>query len=302
MEIAQIITLADQRKLAYRCYGAKEGQPLYFFHGFPGSRLQAAIVEQQARAAGICIVAPDRPGFGRSDLAPQRRIADWPADVAQLADALGHARFGVLGVSCGGPYALACAERIAPRLTYVGLMAGVGAMDVPATRRNQFPALRMLFALARVSSRLVGPMLWLDRRMFVGNPERAVRMLAGMLTAPDRQLLANDPGLAECFAHSLAEAYAQGIAGAACEAHLIATEPGFDAHRINLPVHLYQGGQDRHVTPAMTGHLAGQLPGARLRFHPDEGHLSILPHAFPECVADYLAAMTPPPQLPGDQP
>jgi len=99
----QSCALSDGRLLAYQCYGQVDGRPLYFFHGFPGSRLQAALLHEQALAAGVCLVAPDRPGFGRSTPDPQRTISGWSADVAQLADHLGHERFGVLGVSCGGP-------------------------------------------------------------------------------------------------------------------------------------------------------------------------------------------------------
>ena len=41
------------------------------------------------RRMGVRLVAPDRPGTRRSTAAPQRGIADWPADHAALLDALG---------------------------------------------------------------------------------------------------------------------------------------------------------------------------------------------------------------------
>ena len=57
-----------------------------------------------ALARGIRIIAPDRPGLGLSTRLPGRQIADWPNDVRELADALGIARFAVIGISGGGPY------------------------------------------------------------------------------------------------------------------------------------------------------------------------------------------------------
>ena len=86
--------LNDGRTLAFARYGHPVGHPLYFFHGFPGCRLQAALVHEESLEAGVCLVAIDRPGFGQSTPSPTRTIVDWPRDVAALADHLGHQRFG----------------------------------------------------------------------------------------------------------------------------------------------------------------------------------------------------------------
>lgn len=282
----------DGRTLAFARYGARAGRPLYFFHGFPGSRLQAALVHEQARRADVCLVAIDRPGFGRSTPQPRRLILDWPADVAVVADHLGHQRFGVLGVSCGGPYALACARRLAERIDYVGLFAGVGPMNVSSLNRTQMPLLRAMFALARVHPALVSPILALDRWLFLRNAKAAVASLARMMTAPDRQLLAADPAVSTRFAASLAEAYRQGIEGALLDVRLIAVQGEFELRDIKLPVHVYQGEADRNVPPQMGRYIANQLPRATLHVYPDEGHLSIVVNKFGQCLHDFLAAQT----------
>jgi pimeloyl-ACP methyl ester carboxylesterase len=284
------VRLPDGRALAFRLYGRVGGRPLYVFHGFPGSRHQAALLEDAALAAGVCLVGIDRPGFGGSTHAPDRTILGWPDDVARLADALGHRRFGVLGISCGGPYALACAYRMGARLDYVGLLAGMGPMDVPWIKRAQLPILRVMFALARVSPLAASPLLALDWLMFRTNPGRAVDALASMLTGPDRRLLTADAGTRARFAVSLAEAYRQGLAGPTREAHLIASPRGFALEAITMPVHIYQSGADRHVPPMMGRYLAARLPQSRLRFYADEGHLSIVVNRAAECLRDFCAA------------
>lgn len=281
------LRLPDGRSLAYQLYGAHEGRPLYYFHGFPGSRLQAALHHEQALAANVCLVAPERPGFGRSDYQPGRSILDWTEDVAFMADTLGHRRFGVLGVSCGGPYALACAHQLGERLDYVGLLAGMGPMDIPELRTTQLPALKAMFGLARIHPRLASPLLALDRLMFLRNPARALKALAGLLAEPDRQLLAADPLAAEAFATFLAEAYRQGIRGACTEAALIASPRPFALEEIKVPVHLYQSGLDRHVPAAMGRYLQARLPRASLLLYPQEGHLSIVINQFPQVLADF---------------
>ena len=49
------------------------------------------------------VIAVDRPGIGGSEPEPNRKVLDWPSDVAALADALDSERFSVLGLSFRGP-------------------------------------------------------------------------------------------------------------------------------------------------------------------------------------------------------
>ncbi|WP_068826518.1 alpha/beta fold hydrolase [Pseudomonas sp. BMS12] len=289
-EALAMAVLEDGRELAYQQYGCADGAPLLVFHGLPGCRLQAALLDEPARRLGVRLIAADRPGVGSSSPQPQRSILSWAADVEQLAEHLGLARFGVLGISCGGPYALACALRLRERLSFAGLVAGMGPMDIPALRRGQHPALRLLFGLARLYPALTAPMLGLDRRMFLGDPLAALHKLAGMLTEPDRRFISIQTHLADLFASSLAEAYRPGVAGVQQEVRLIALPRGFAASEIAMPVHLYQGGQDRNVPPVMAEHMARELPQARYRFFADEGHLSILWNCAELFLADFLAA------------
>lgn len=276
----QHLPLRDGRVLAYCLYGDVGGRPVHFFHGFPSSRHLAAVVHEQALAAGVCLVAADRPGFGESSPLPRRNLDDWANDVLGLADHLGQRRFDVIGVSCGGAYALACAARIPHRVAQVVLFAGMGPMDLPAIRRTQLPALKTMFALARIHPWLASPVFLADRAIFRGDAERALSLVAKLLSPADRAALAASPDLGQRFVASMAEAYRQGIAAAMQEARLIAQPRPYRLQDLNVPVHLFQGGQDRHVPAAMGEHLARTIPGARWRFYPDEGHLSIVINGF----------------------
>jgi pimeloyl-ACP methyl ester carboxylesterase len=83
---------------------------------------------ETAAAVGVRAITLDRPGIGGSDPKAEHRVADWPADVIALADALGIDRFGVIGNSAGAPYALACAALIPERLTGVAMTNSASAM------------------------------------------------------------------------------------------------------------------------------------------------------------------------------
>lgn len=80
---------------------------MLLFHGSPGAAVGWMFADGPAREVGVRAVAPDRPGIGASSFQPDRRLVDYPADVATLADGLGIGEFAVLGWSAGGPYALA---------------------------------------------------------------------------------------------------------------------------------------------------------------------------------------------------
>lgn len=278
------VPLPGGRRLAYRVYGDARGQPLYFFHGFPGSRLQAALVHEQARACGFALVAFDRPGFGLSDPGPANRVDDVAVDVQHLSQALGHRRFGLIGVSCGGPHALATAARLPDQVVGVGLLAGIGPMDRPELRVGQHPLLRLMFLLARWHPALIGPLPALDRFLFRRHPERAVMALASMLTAPDRALIERSAAVRAAFGASLAEAYRQGIGGALQEARRIAHFQAAQLDAVKVPVCIYQSGQDHNVPPAMGRFMAARLPRASYHDCPQDGHLSIVIDRFAACA------------------
>jgi pimeloyl-ACP methyl ester carboxylesterase len=95
----QTIKLADGRALGYAEFGDPSGTPVLFFHGFPASRLEGIALDTPARAVGVRLIAPDRPGFGLSDPKRGRSFSNWPDDVIQLVVHLGIYDFAVLGTS-----------------------------------------------------------------------------------------------------------------------------------------------------------------------------------------------------------
>lgn len=117
------IQLSDQRRLAYAEYGEPAGVPIFLFHGLPGSRLAWGYLPGNSFPSGLRVIAPDRPGYGRSDPNPGRTLLDWANDIAELADALAIAKFEIAGVSGGGPGALACTWEMPDRLISVGVVS-----------------------------------------------------------------------------------------------------------------------------------------------------------------------------------
>jgi pimeloyl-ACP methyl ester carboxylesterase len=80
----------------------------------------------------------ERPGSGLSDPHRYAAIADWATDMAAVADAFGASRLGVVGLSGGSPYALACGAvlpltaRVAAVVVLDGIVPSVGAKATPS--------------------------------------------------------------------------------------------------------------------------------------------------------------------------
>jgi pimeloyl-ACP methyl ester carboxylesterase len=76
--------------------------PVLFGHGLADSRLSAHLFASAARELGLCLVAPDRPGIGRTDPRPLRRLADWAEDATLVLDALGAGSAALLASRLAG--------------------------------------------------------------------------------------------------------------------------------------------------------------------------------------------------------
>jgi len=130
--IEHTLELTDGRALSYTDWGPEDAATVFYFHGLPSSRRELELTRPglERNSLPIRVIALDRPGFGASTYQPRRGMLDWPDDVAEAADLLGIDRFAVLGVSAGGPYALACGQALPDQVRRVGVVAGVAPMGV----------------------------------------------------------------------------------------------------------------------------------------------------------------------------
>src|SRR5262245_43630035 len=84
-------------------------------HGTPGGRISWWKDPAIYARYGLRRFTLDRPGYGQSTRQPGRTVADFVADIEQVADALGLDRFVVTGGSGGGPHTLAGAAMLPER-------------------------------------------------------------------------------------------------------------------------------------------------------------------------------------------
>lgn len=283
----QQLHLRNGRKLAFAEYGDPAGRPLFYFHGWPSSRFEARILDTPARKRGLRVIAPDRPGFGASELQPSRRMPDWAPTVSELADNLGVAKFSILGVSGGGPYAAACAALIPKRLEAVLLVCSVAPADAPGALDGMVALNRWLLTFARTMPWVAQRTATLCMKAFWREGRQALpRQIEARLPPADKRVL-QDQSLRDALTAASTEALSQGVEGAAWDGFLLGQPWGFALDHIQVPVRLWHGERDNVVPVGMGRYLSRAIPGCQSLFYPEDGHFS-LPYGRAE---EILAAL-----------
>lgn len=279
------LILADGRRLAYAQFGDEQGTPVIYLHGTPGSRLEPLIIGDDAlAAAGLRLIAFDRPGLGGSDILPGRTIGDIAYDTIQLAGHLGFERFAVLGMSGGGPYAAACAAKLPDRLTSAVIVSGTWTWaEFGRTARLSAGETLVSFLSGRLPYTLLRP-LQLLQQLPPSLQGQWLKLVGSFFPEPDRALL-RQPWRLHALMASIKEALRLGLRGAALDMQLIERRYDFDCGTIRMPVRIFHGTLDRNVPLALVQAYAKKLPSAQLTVFPQEGHLSTLCGCFAEIAA-----------------
>jgi pimeloyl-ACP methyl ester carboxylesterase len=282
--VSRRVTLRDGRGLGIAEFGPPDQPPILYFHGWPSSRLEPAILDiDDVRLIGV-----DRPGYGLSDPVPGgRTLADWPKDIAQLADILGLDRFGLFGLSGGAPYAAAVAAAMPERVAGLALVSGVGPPEAPGMQAGRMRLLlgfgtrpwprRVVFNLARrilLSEKNDVRVLALRK----GYVHRGQRDAAAVTDEVGRRILA-------CWREGLRRS----TEGAASDTRIYGEPWPFHLSEIRVPTTIWHGEADGLVPASIGHHYAAALPHARTHFIPDEGHISLTAFHYNDILDELLA-------------
>jgi len=273
-DVASAVTTPDGRQLAYLEVGDPNGPLVLHNHGGPSSRLEARLLADAAEKNGLRLVRVDRPGMGQSSSQQDRSYAGWADDLVMIADALGYQAFGVTGWSEGGPWALAAAAYIDPvRLCHVSSIApgsyGAFGDNSAAKYLSKIDALGGSLALHFTPGfRLMYASLGVTAKRF---RTTFVNQIRNNVSDYDRKLLL-DPAIATGFADACAECFAHGSDGLVRDAELLYRRWAFDVRKIERPVHIWQGLDDRLVPDPINKAVADAMPGAVWHLVEGAGH------------------------------
>lgn len=277
--------LPDGRKLGFAEYGTSSGRPVIYLPGFPAGRLEGALLHHAASNVGARIIAIDRPGYGWSSPQPDRTILTHAKDVEALADHLKLHQYGVLGISGGGPYALACARSLpADKLRVVSLVCGLGLPDMGYWGMKWTNWMGWAFVQRLMPgfcrwwfSREPGARLDLSEEERMKRIQQAFEKSKGKMHPKDQKHF-GDPDFMTWYLRFASETYAQGMDGMSLDFKLLNSDPGFKIEDIrkDLPVQLLYAKLDENVPLQHGQKIAKRLGGnAQLKVYDDDTHVSI---------------------------
>ncbi|MCU1691928.1 MAG: alpha/beta hydrolase fold protein [Frankiales bacterium] len=289
---ARTVTTPDGRSLDVEVSGDDALPLLVHLHGTPeGHHLSPALVAA-AEQVGVRLAGFARPGYAGSTRRPGRTVADVVPDVLTVVDALGADRFAVVGVSGGGPHALACGALAQDRCAAVATVAGVGPFGAEGLDflADMGEGNEVEFAAALQGEDPLRALLEPWRLDMVGDgPQGTIDAMASVLSPPDRAVFTGE--LAEQLHASVSLALRDGVDGWLDDDLAFTVDWGFALADVGVPVTLWQGEQDLMVPPAHTRWLADRLPGSEARLLPDDGHLTLLVTRPAEVLAALAEAL-----------
>ncbi len=286
-----LVPSPDGRQLEVLAAGPPGGRVLILHNGTPSGPVVSPAMVAAAAARGLRTVVCARPGYGRSDPRPGRRVADVVADTEAVLAVLAAESFVTVGWSGGGPHALACAAGMPGRCLAAASVAGVapyraGGLDWLAGMgpENVAEFRAALAGEAKLSGFLAG-----EAEGMAGlSGTQMVAGLGCLLSAADKAVLTGE------FAEYLASALRTGASGGAVgwrdDDLAFVADWGFTPAEAGAgaPVAIWQGDQDRMVPWAHGQWLAAQVTNARAHLCHGEGHLTLAVTAFGRILDDLL--------------
>lgn len=264
--------------MGYYEYGDPSGDPVVAMHGTPACGAGFAWAHERARARGIRLLAPDRPGVGDSDRwrpGLGASVRSYPTELRGFADALDLATFAVIGYSGGGPYALAAAHALADRVRAAAIVSGSGQVGVWASVDDFEPTDRVLTRLSQRLPRLAGATLQIGVRASRVAPKTSLRFGRIEMSAADRAVMEKFPSAKAALA-LFTQSCRRGAAGVVDDYAALGRPWGFDVEEIRVPVHCWHASADPIVPMHHSEELVRRIPGAQFSQWDGEGHLAII--------------------------
>ncbi len=274
------IAVGDDRQIGFAEFGDPQGRAIFWLHGTPGARRQIPMEARvYAEERQIRLIGVDRPGIGSSTPFQYDTIFAFAEDLRTIANTLGIDKFEVIGLSGGGPYALACAAAMPDRVVAAGVLGGVapvrGADGIDGGVSTLITVAAPIVELFGAPLRLAASTLI---RLIRPVAEPALYAYARISPEADRQLLVR-PEFRAMFLDDLLNGSRKQLAAPFADVVVFARDWGFRLDEVKVPVRWWHGDRD-HIVPFEHGqHVVSRLPDAQLTHLPGESHLAGLGRA-----------------------
>jgi pimeloyl-ACP methyl ester carboxylesterase len=258
----------EGRSIAAAEFGVRDGRPVLFLHRSPGSRLLDPDPDA-TEAAGVRLIAVDRPGYGGTSPVASPTRAAAADDLEAVVAALGLDGVDVVGWSGGGQFAVEAAARPGGRARSLTLLATPAPHhEVPWIPEDLVPLCDAVPAdpdagLAAIRE----AMAWL-----ASAPEATALSDPSPADAAARER----PGVADALVAMTVEAVRQGAEGMASD--IVAGSLRHPFPDVAVPVNLFGGDADENIGLEHLDWWQRQLTGAQRHELAGAGHLLAVTH------------------------
>jgi pimeloyl-ACP methyl ester carboxylesterase len=268
------VAVRGDRRLSFAEYGSRRGPAIVWMHGTPGARRQIPLeARAYAERHGLRLIGLDRPGIGSSTSHLYPDILDWTRDLELVLETLAIDTVRVIGLSGGGPYALAAGAALPDRVHGVGVLGGVA--PTRGTDATVGGAVQLAVHLAPLISVARVPLsVALTQSIRLARPLAgpALDLYAAVQPAGDKNLLSR-PEFKAMFLDDLLNGSRFQTSAPINDLILFTRHWGFELNDVTVPV-LWWHGDDDHIVPFRHGqHAVDRLPDARLSAIDGESHL-----------------------------
>lgn len=266
--LEQYLEVEENRKICFEIYGDLDGEPVFFFHGWPGCRFTGKSLDKFAKKYQIQLICPDRPGTGDSDYKKNRRLLDWPKDVIKIADHLKIEKFRILTHSGGAPYAFVCAHEIPSRIEKVVVVNGLGIIKGQRYLRP-LPSY-WFFRICTLIPSFIGIAMGFIRYLRSKN-ERIFEKVILKNKTVDSDIVE----VVDALTSSYNYAFHNGMGGIISDAVIYGSDWGFDPRKISIPVSIWHGTKDRLTPLPMSRKLHRMIKNSKLHVIRKSNHALI---------------------------
>jgi pimeloyl-ACP methyl ester carboxylesterase len=268
------VAVRDGRRLSFAEYGNPRGAAIVWMHGTPGARRQIPLeARAYALAHDLRIIGVDRPGIGSSTPHLYPNVGDWTGDLELLLDALGIDTCRLIGLSGGGPYALAGGANLPQRVHGVGVLGGVAPTAGTDAAEGGIIQLAVHLAPLLIVARVpLGIALTAAIRLVKPLAGTGLDLYAAVQPPGDKNLLSR-PEFKAMFLDDLLHGSRFQTSAPISDLVLFTRDWGFSLGDVTVPVRWWHGDED-HIVPFAHGqHVVDRLPDATIKTIDGESHL-----------------------------
>jgi pimeloyl-ACP methyl ester carboxylesterase len=284
------LKLSDGRSIEYIDNGVSSKSALILHHGTPTTMAVWGTWLAAAAEKGVRAIAFTRPGYAGSDRKIGHRVIDANDDLEEILDQLNIENLVSVGWSGGGPYALA--SGLLKRCTGVHLIASVSPYDAadfdwfqdatPESVEETKISAKSLEDCIAFKEGYYTELRDMTAEQFLVEYEKRSSFKA--FEAAYREF-------SKDLSFSMHDALRDGVIGYAEDEYAFLSNWGFETKDVQIPVGIWQGLDDKSVSPHMARWLNANILNPTLKLLEDQHHGSIMVETREEILNAAIEAL-----------